>query len=91
MKTPTPRIAEAKYVGDYRIWLRFADGIEAEVDLESELWGEMFEPLRDKALFAKFELYPEGSTIYWPNDADLAPDFLYQRAREQRRGQSAAE
>jgi hypothetical protein len=91
MKASTPRIAEAKYAGDYRIWLRFADGVEGEVNLESELWGEMFEPLKDKALFARFQLYPERSTIYWPNDADLAPEFLYAKARESSRGRSAAE
>ncbi len=55
----TPRIAEAKYAGDYRIWLRFADGTEGEIDLELQLWGPVFEPLKDKALFARFELYPE--------------------------------
>jgi hypothetical protein len=91
MKRSTPRIAEARYAGDYRIWLRFADGIEGEIDLESELWGEMFEPLKDKALFARFQLYPERSTIYWPNDADLAPEFLYAKTQEVKSGRSAAE
>ena len=86
----TPKIAEAKYAGDYRIWLRFADGSQGEVDLELLLWGEMFEPLKDKALFAQFALYPERSTIYWPNDADLAPEFLYEQVRRKQR-QSAAE
>ena len=62
----TPKVAEAKYAGDYRIWFRFADGVEGEVDLESELWGEMFQPLKDKTLFARFQLYPERSTIFWP-------------------------
>ena len=81
MKDLTPKIVEARYAGEYRIWLRFADGVEGEIDLATELWGEMFEPLKDKALFAQFELYPERSTIFWPNNADLAPEFLYQRAR----------
>lgn len=81
MNEPTPKIAEARYAGDYRIWLRFADGVEGEIDLESELWGDVFEPLRDKAFFAQFRLYPERSTIYWPNDADVAPEFLYTRVR----------
>jgi hypothetical protein len=91
MKASPPRIAEAKYTGDYRIWLRFADGVEGEIDLESELWGEMFEPLKDKALFARFQLYPERSTIYWPNDADLAPEFLYAKTHEVSSGRSATE
>ena len=87
----TPRIAEAKYAGEYRIWLRFADGVEGEIDLEPELRGEMLEPLKDKSLFARFEVYPERDTIFWPNDADLAPEFLYEKACQHRRSQSAAE
>jgi hypothetical protein len=51
----------------------------------------VFEPLKDKALFAQFELYPERSTIFWPSDADLAPEFLYEQVRRKYRSQSAAE
>lgn len=76
-----PRLKEAKYQGDYRIWLRFADGVEGEIDLSSELWGEMFEPLKDKGQFEKFQLNAELGTITWPNGADFAPEFLYQRLR----------
>jgi len=87
----TPKIVEARYTGDYRIWLRFADGIEGEIDLESRLWGPMFEALKDKDLFARFKLYPERSTIFWPNEADIAPDVLYEEVKRSHRGQSAAE
>jgi hypothetical protein len=76
-----PKLREAKYLGDYRIWLRFADGVEGEVDLKNELWGEIFEPLKDKARFAEFELNKELETIVWPNGADFAPEFLYQKLR----------
>ncbi len=38
-----PKLQEYKYQGDYRIWLRFADGVEGEVDLESEWWDEVFQ------------------------------------------------
>ena len=34
-----PRILEARYAGDYTIWIRFNDGVEGEVDLKDELWG----------------------------------------------------
>lgn len=49
-----PKLQEAKYQGGYRIWLKFADGIEGEIDLEKELWGEMFEPLKDKTISPSF-------------------------------------
>jgi hypothetical protein len=76
-----PRLQEARYRGNYRIWLRFADGVEGEVDLERELWGEVFEPLRDRTRFAAFALDAELGTVTWPNGADFAPEFLYQQLR----------
>ncbi len=76
-----PRIVEARYQTDYTIWLRFADGVEGEVDLEPELWGEVFEPLKDKAEFRRFKLDEELETLVWPNGADLAPESLYAKLR----------
>lgn len=76
-----PKLREAKYRRDYCIWLKFADGVEGEVDLENELWGEVFEPLKNKARFAEFALDKELETIVWPNGADFAPEFLYQKLR----------
>jgi len=74
-----PKLKKAEYLGDYRVWLKFTDGVEGEVDLESELWGEVFQPLKDKARFAELSLDKELETIVWPNGADFAPEFLYQK------------
>ena len=74
-----PKLQEAEYRGDYRIWLKFEDGTEGEVDLEKELWGEVFQSLKDKSRFSEFCLNEEFGTIVWPNGADLAPEFLYQQ------------
>ena len=69
-------ITDSRYVAGYTIWLRFSDGAEGEVDLSAELYGEVFEPLRDLEAFKKFRLDPEMETIAWPNGADIAPEFL---------------
>jgi hypothetical protein len=69
-------IKNAKYLHDYVIWVRFNDGIEGEVDLEQELTGEIFGPLKDKELFESFKVDPVLETIVWENGADLAPEFL---------------
>jgi hypothetical protein len=77
----TPRLTRATYAGDYRIAVAFEDGTAREIDLEEELWGEMFEPLRDVEVFRAFRLDEELSTIVWANGADLAPEFLYGEGR----------
>jgi len=35
-------VERAKYIGGYKIWLAFNDGAECEIDLSSELDGEIF-------------------------------------------------
>lgn len=75
-----PRIMEVKPLENYRLWLRFHDGTSGTVDLSTELWGPMFEPLKDPQLFAQAMLDPELETVTWPNGADLAPEFLYEQA-----------
>ena len=74
-------VKEAKYLHDYVIRVRFNDGIEGEVDLEDELEGEVFGPLRDKRKFKSFKVDPILETIVWENGADLAPEFLHENLR----------
>lgn len=74
-------VIEARYVRDYIVWVRFRDGNSGEVDLQSALYGPVFEPLHDQTYFANFVLHPEFRTLTWPNGADIAPDSLYDRLR----------
>jgi hypothetical protein len=73
-----PHLSAMKYVAEYRLWLQFEDGSQGEVDLEQELWGEVFAPLRNQAYFKTVHLDKELNTIRWDNGADFAPEFLYQ-------------
>jgi len=75
-----PQLTSAEYVGGYVIRMRFADGVEADVDLEAELFGEVFEPLKDPGVFRRFRMDPELNTVSWPCGADFAPEFLYEQA-----------
>jgi hypothetical protein len=74
-------VKKAKYLHDYVIWVEFNDGIEGEVDLEGELTGEIFGPLKNKQLFRSFRVDPILETIVWENGADLAPEFLRDKVR----------
>jgi hypothetical protein len=72
-------VKEAKYLRDYVLWLRFNDGAEGEIDLEGELEGEVFGPLKDIERFRRFRVDPELETVVWENGADFAPEFLYEK------------
>ena len=75
-----PQLKKAEYVGDYRIKVNFDDGKEGVINMEEELWGEVFEPLKDQSLFSNFVVNSELHTIEWPSTgADLAPEFLYEK------------
>ena len=71
-------VEKVTHLGAYRLLLEFDDGAVKEVDLSGDLDGEVFEPLRDPAFFARVAVNPETRTIEWPNGADLAPEYLYE-------------
>ena len=77
-------VITAEYLGGHRVRLRFSNGDEGAVDLADALWGPMFEALRDPATFERFEVSPVLHTIRWENDADFAPEFLYEKMLEQK-------
>ena len=78
MTESTLKLTSAEYVGGYRLKLTFEDGRTGELDLEDQLWGEVFEPLRDVTQFRDFRVDRELQTIVWPTGADLAPEYLYE-------------
>jgi len=86
-----PKVVDARYAGDYRVWLRFRDGLSGELDLADQLWGEMFEPLKDKAQFAQVRADDDLDTIVWPNGADLSPEWLYDQLKASREKVKATE
>lgn len=76
-------ITKVKVVGSHSLVLTFDNGIQKRVNLRQELYGPIFEPLRDPSYFAKAYVDPDSRTVAWPNGADFAPDFLYQLESEE--------
>jgi hypothetical protein len=75
-------ITEATHAGGYRLRLQFSDGLAAEVDLRDTLFGderEVFRQARDPEAFQRFRV--DCDTVVWEHGLDLAPEYLYERAR----------
>jgi hypothetical protein len=66
----------------YRIEVELEGGWTGALELNSELYGPVFEPLRNEELFNQVSV-DEFGVICWPNGADLAPEFVYDEVRRQ--------
>lgn len=78
----TPNLLEARSTEGHRVYVRFEDGLAAEVDLSYLLdYGGVFEPLRDPEFFRQVRADTELGTITWPGEVDIAPETLYADAQ----------
>jgi hypothetical protein len=75
-------VIEVTYLKEYLLRLTFDNGIIKDVDLKDELYGEVFEPLKDIEFFKQVVVNTDTATIEWPNGADFAPEFLDEIGRE---------
>ncbi len=77
-------VISAKYIQNYQVYLEFNNGWETTVDLENTIFRDkrnIFRPLRDIDYFKNFSV--NLNTICWENEADFAPEFLYELGRSQ--------
>jgi hypothetical protein len=76
------RLVTVSPLPDYRIAVRFYDGLEGVVDMrgliESPQAG-VFAALRDRDVFDAVHL--ELGVATWPGEIDLAPDAMYDAIR----------
>ena len=70
------RVIDFELVDDYKLLVRFDDESEQLIDFEPVLYGEMWGPLRDPALFNQVSIDPIAHTLTWPNGADFDPETL---------------
>ena len=74
------QVIDARYEGDYKIWLRFNTGDEGVVDLVDIVDRyPAAKPLKNLGEFANFFL-DDWPTLAWPCGFDFAPESLYERA-----------
>jgi len=82
-------VTEVRVAGPHSLELAFDNGVRKRVNLRRELYGPIFEPLREPTYFSQVYLNDDTGTVAWPNGADFAPDFLLQMEREEVSAQPA--
>jgi hypothetical protein len=75
-------VTDARHLCAYRLWVRFSDATEGEIDLGDLIRGDqrpIVVALRDPAAFAALRV--DMDTVVWDNGFDLAPEYLYARVK----------
>jgi hypothetical protein len=81
---PLVHITAVDVIGDPELRLTFEDGLVREVGFDEEEWRGVLPPLRDPEFFAQVRVDAQLGTVVWPRDLDLAPEPLYEEARQRR-------
>ena len=78
------RVISAKPLDGFKIEVEFSDGTQGVISLKDRLFGPVFEPLKDPDYFEQLTINEFG-VICWPNGADIAPDTLYEKIKDNSR------
>jgi hypothetical protein len=71
-------VVEVRALPEFRLWLRFEDGLEGEVDLSDMAGRGVFRRWTENpAEFLEAEVDAKSGTVVWPGALDVAPDRLY--------------
>ncbi|PYT02866.1 MAG: DUF2442 domain-containing protein [Acidobacteria bacterium] len=73
-----PRPVEVKARKNFRIWLRYDDGTQGDVDLSDVAGQGVFAAWNDVAFFNSVRLGSHGA-IEWGENLDICPDAMYLR------------
>ena len=69
---------EVRPLENYRLWLKYSDGVEGIVDLSHLAGKGVFQLWNDYGEFQKVHIGPSGE-VAWSDQVDLCPDALYLR------------
>lgn len=84
--TKAVHIASVKYVNDYKLRIRWANGKTMPVDLHEPIFRvKGMSPLRTKEIFAEAEKGHGGHSVVWPGEIDMGADRLWEMTLEQDR------
>ena len=69
---------EVRALPDYRLYVRYDNGVEGEVDLSHLVGKGVFAAWNDPGNFEKVSIGSSGE-IRWNDQIDLCPDSIYMR------------
>lgn len=72
-----------KPLADYRIWIKFQDGAEGEVDLSSLVGKGVFKAWEDYDRFQQVAIAKTGE-LTWGDDLDICSDSIYLQLTKQK-------
>jgi hypothetical protein len=65
-----------KALENYKIWIKYTDGVEGEVDLSGLVGRGVFKIWNNYSEFKKVQIGSHGA-IAWGEEVDLCPDAIY--------------
>jgi len=77
MSHPIHSVLSFQIIGPFTLGVQFDDGITQTIDFSPVLFGDIYGPLREPALFNRVWIDPEVHTLVWPNGADFDPATLH--------------
>ncbi len=69
-------VVEVRPEPDYRLFVRFADGVSGRVRISPEKMTGVLAPLRDRSFFEK--VFIDQGAVAWPGEIEVAPDAMYE-------------
>lgn len=71
-------VEDVRPAGEWRLWVKFEDGVEGEVDV-SDLRGKpMFRSLEDPSLFEAVYVHPWSKLVCWADNIELGSCGIYE-------------
>jgi hypothetical protein len=81
-------VVEVRPESNYRLFVRFKDGLSGYVHLSEEDMTGVLAPLREAQFFNR--VFIDNGAVAWPGDIDLAPDVMYRQIADGRKPRQQA-
>lgn len=70
------KVVACRPLSNYRVWIRFDDGLEGEIDLSHLVGKGVFEAWNSVEFFNQVRIDPKSDTLAWGDEIDLDPYVL---------------